>query len=174
MKNIEFRKCTLDDLLVLRDISIETFVTAFSSQNTKEDMEIYVSDSLAVEKIKEELSNKYSIFYLVQVKDKIMGYLKLNIATAQSEMIANGLEIERIYLLLPYQGKGVGQLMLDKAFEVAKNLEKTRLWLGVWEKNHGAIRFYERNGFTKFAEHNFYLGKDLQTDWLMDINLKDA
>ena len=174
MKSIQFRKCTIEDLSILRTLAKTTFVTAFGAQNTKEDMDAYVAVAFAPVQIMAELKNKNAMFYFVQAEAKVIGYLKLNMETAQSEPIANGLEIERIYLLEAYQGKGVGQLMMDKAFEVAKALKKTRLWLGVWGKNYGAVRFYERNGFKKFAEHDFYLGKDLQTDWLMDINLAHA
>ena len=171
MGSIQFRKCTIDDLVVLRDISAKTFVTAFAAQNTKEDMAIYVAKAFTPAQIKAELDNKDSLFYFVQIADKIIGYLKLNVNTAQTEAISNGLEIERIYLLSAFQGKGYGQIMMDKAFEIAKALKKTRLWLGVWEKNKGAIRFYERNGFKQFTTHDLFLGKDLQTDWLMDISL---
>lgn len=174
MKSIQFRKCTLEDLLILSTLAKTTFVAAFGAQNTKEDMAAYVQEAFTLEQVKTELVNPYSIFYFVQEGQEIIGYLKLNMETAQSEPIENGLEVERIYLLATYQGKGIGQLMMDQAFEVAKHLKKTRLWLGVWGKNYGAVRFYERNGLKKFAEHDFYLGKDLQTDWLMDINVEYA
>ncbi|MEM9391391.1 MAG: GNAT family N-acetyltransferase, partial [Bacteroidota bacterium] len=41
------------------------------------------------------------------------------------------------------------------------------IWLGVWEYNTDAIRFYERLGFTPFGQHSFILGSDHQTDILM-------
>jgi ribosomal protein S18 acetylase RimI-like enzyme len=46
------------------------------------------------------------------------------------------------------------------------------LWLGVWEKNEPAIRFYEKNGFKKFSKHIFKLGNDEQTDLLLKKTLK--
>lgn len=39
--------------------------------------------------------------------------------------------------------------------------------LGVWEHNHRALRFYEKNGFIAFGTHIFQLGNDQQTDILM-------
>ena len=171
MKKIAFRKCKVEESSFLRVLSIETFTAAFGEQNTEEDMQAYVSEAFSIEKVKEELSNINSIFYFVEVEKNIIGYLKLNVETAQSEPIPNGLEIERIYILAAFQGKGIGQLMMDKALALARQMKKERVWLGVWGKNYGAVRFYERNGFKKFAEHDFYLGKDLQTDWLMDLSL---
>jgi ribosomal protein S18 acetylase RimI-like enzyme len=51
-------------------------------------------------------------------------------------------------------------------------MQKQALWLGVWEKNERAINFYHRWGFEKFGEHDFILGDDVQTDWLMKKELK--
>jgi len=174
MENIQFRKCKAVDWQILLDIATTTFVTAFGSQNTKEDMDAYLSVAFTPAQIKKELSNSFSTFYFVESETSVIGYLKLNTESAQSEPIADGFEIERIYVAANFQGKGIGQLMVDKAFEVAKRLKKSKVWLGVWEKNDGAIRFYERNGFQKFAEHEFYLGNDLQIDWLMETSLDYA
>ena len=88
---------------------------------------------------------------------------------AQTEVIEKGIEIERIYLLSTYQNKGIGQLMLNKILEIAATLGNDKIWLGVWKKNKGAIRFYERNGFRKFGDHSFFLGTDKQTDILMEF-----
>ncbi|RZL17332.1 MAG: GNAT family N-acetyltransferase, partial [Pedobacter sp.] len=43
----------------------------------------------------------------------------------------------------------------------------TYVWLGVWEENPRAIRFYQKNGFMPFDKHIFKLGEDEQTDIMM-------
>lgn len=171
MSSPQFHKCTVDDLEQLRTLSLSTFVEAFGTQNKLEDMEVYCKSAFNIEQVKKELLDENSIFYFVKSREIIVGYFKLNIASAQNEPIEGGLEIERIYLLSPYQGIGIGQLMFEKIFALARKMKKARLWLGVWEKNLGAIRFYERNGFKQFDEHTFLLGKDLQKDLLMELNL---
>jgi len=102
-----------------------------------------------------------------------IGYLKVNAAQAQTDLHEeHSLEIERIYVLNAYHGKKVGQLLYDKALEVASHLAKTSVWLGVWEKNPRAIRFYEKNGFEAFGTHGFKMGDDEQNDILMRMHLK--
>jgi ribosomal protein S18 acetylase RimI-like enzyme len=41
------------------------------------------------------------------------------------------------------------------------------LWLGVWERNPRAIRFYEKQGFRDVGSYLFVLGTDPQTDRVM-------
>lgn len=171
MNSPQFQRCTLEDLENLQAISLTTFVEAFGSQNEPENMEAYCKDAFKLSQIKKELMNENSIFYFVKSREIIVGYFKVNITSAQTEAIEGGLEIERIYLLSPYQGIGIGQLMFDKIFGLARKMKKTHLWLGVWEKNYGAIRFYERNGFKEFGKHTFLLGTDLQIDLLLELHL---
>jgi ribosomal protein S18 acetylase RimI-like enzyme len=45
------------------------------------------------------------------------------------------------------------------------------MWLGVWEYNPRAQRFYEKNGFRIVGSHVFLLGEDPQTDLLMQREL---
>ena len=66
---------------------------------------------------------------------------------AQTELQGNdALEIERIYVLKDYHGLKVGQLLYQYALDFATELNIKRIWLGVWEENKRAIRFYEKNG----------------------------
>ena len=61
--------------------------------------------------------------------------------------------------------------MYQKAFSIAKELQKKYIWLGVWEKNERALEFYKKNGFVAFDQHIFTLGTDVQTDILMKLEL---
>ena len=60
---------------------------------------------------------------------------------------------------------------MDECIAIAKAKNRDYIWLGVWERNFKAIKFYERFGFKKFGEHEFVLGDDVQTDWLMALEL---
>ena len=61
--------------------------------------------------------------------------------------------------------------ILTKIFKIGKERGYRKLWLGVWEKNFKAINFYKKNGFKKFGKYNFLLGNDIQTDYLMEIDI---
>jgi ribosomal protein S18 acetylase RimI-like enzyme len=170
---IHISKLTLNDLPELRALSIETFYESFIHGNTTENMQHYIDNYFSEEKLSDELCNNNSAFYFALLNGAAIGYLKINWGNAQTELRNDaGFEIERIYVKKEFQGKKTGQLLFDKALQVATELGVDYLWLGVWEKNPGAIKFYERNGLQKFASHPFKLGDDIQTDILMKISLK--
>jgi len=98
--------------------------------------------------------------------------MKLNLDKTQTESEHdNTLEVQRIYVLREYKGKQIGKLLMQKAIEIGKSNNLNYIWLGVWENNINAIKFYEKLGFEKFDTHIFKLGEDEQIDNLMKLIL---
>jgi ribosomal protein S18 acetylase RimI-like enzyme len=81
------------------------------------------------------------------------------------------MELERIYSVKEQIGKGVGAELIKASIKEARDKGFDCLWLGVWDKNERAIKFYEKWGFKKVGSHVFMLGKDVQNDLIMEIVL---
>ena len=172
MQNLGIEKVDETELELLQLISRETFYDSFASMNTPENMAQYLEEGFSVEKLTRELNDPNSAFYFAHLDDEVVGYLKLNFGGAQTELQdPNAVEIERIYVRRAFQGRSVGQALYDYALALARSRQAQFFWLGVWEKNDRAIRFYERNGFVPFGTHVFMLGDDAQTDMLMKRSL---
>lgn len=172
MDNIEIKKITLADIPNLQAIGRQTFFETFADQNTADDMQNYLDNNLSTDKLKDELSDPNSEFYFALLDNKVIGYLKVNHGQAQTELKdKSSLEIERIYVLKDFHGKNVGQVLYNKSIDIAKQTKADYVWLGVWEKNPRAIKFYEKNGFVAFDKHIFKLGSDEQTDIMMRLKL---
>lgn len=166
-------KITENDIAELQEISKKTFSETFSADNTEESMAQYLETSFATEKLHAELNDRNSEFYFARLDHKVIGYLKLNTGSSQTEMNGDhALEIERIYVSKDFHGKKVGQALYDKAIAIATEKNADYVWLGVWENNLRAINFYRKNGFKEFDKHIFRLGNEEQTDIMMKLDLK--
>ena len=173
MEQIGIRTIGIDDVVALQKIARETFSEMFADYNSADNLKKYLNEKFTIEKLSEELDQALSRFYFAQIGDEVVGYLKTNTGEAQTELKdLSAFEIERIYVLQAYHGKKVGQLLIEKALEEARKTTCTYVWLGVWEENHRAIRFYSKNGFIKFDTHIFKMGDDAQTDWMMKLGVK--
>ncbi|MCR5099909.1 MAG: GNAT family N-acetyltransferase [Butyrivibrio sp.] len=163
------KRCTLNEIEDLQKVCRETFTETFEEQNTKEDMEKFLEESYGLKVLEKELSDKNSMTYLaIDDTGKALGYLKLNVDDAQTEKgYDNSLEIQRIYILKEAKGQGIGTEFMKIAENKARDLGLSYIWLGVWEYNYAAQKFYKGKGFNKFSEHIFVLGDDRQTDFLM-------
>lgn len=173
MESIELKRVSLNDIIELQTIGKQTFADTFSSNNSEENMQLYLSERFSIEKLKTELSDINSEFYFALLDNNIIGYLKINFGPAQTEIKDdNALEIERIYVLKEFHGKNIGQLLFEKAITISKQRNVDYVWLGVWEENRRAVRFYQKNGFVAFDKHIFRLGNEEQTDLMMKLNFK--
>ncbi len=169
--NLAFKVCDIQDLDELVEISRVTFENAFEKDNNPIEFKNYINKAFSVEIIREELLNPNTQFYFSYHDNDLVGYFKLNEGDAQTEHFeVKTVELERIYVLQHFQGRQIGKGMLYKAIEITKAKKATFLWLGVWEKNKEAIKFYERYGFKKFMTHPYYISNDKQTDWLMKLS----
>lgn len=174
MKFIEpsIRKVYNTDLLLLQEISKNTFRETFTEFNSEENMTRYLNTSFSLENLSKQMDNLNSEFYFAIHEENIVGYLKINTGNAQTEIKEEiGMEIERIYVLKEYHGMRVGQSLFEKAMQLAEEKKVEYVWLGVWENNKRAIAFYSKNGFQVFDRHLFQLGDDVQTDYMMKKRL---
>jgi diamine N-acetyltransferase len=152
----------------LRELAIEIYRTTFDSFNSKENMENYLAEAFNPKKVLQEFGEPGSVFMGAYDDGRMIGYLRLRANDeVQEELGERHIELQRLYVHADYQGKGVANDLMEASLNQAKQLGVEWLWLGVWEKNEKAQRFYQRWGFEKFSEHVFWMGDDAQTDWLM-------
>ncbi len=172
-REVKITRVQLEDSQKLLQIGWQTFYDAFGPPvNSEENIQSYLSEKFTLDTILQELQNPNSEFYFSLISDQITGYIKINTGEAQTEQVeGEGLEIERIYVVKEHQGKNIGQHLFQKALQLAKVKSKKFLWLGVWDKNLRAIKFYQRNGFEIFDKHGFTLGTEAQTDVMMKLVL---
>jgi diamine N-acetyltransferase len=169
---INIKKCTLEDSIKLQEISYETFNETFKDQNSPENMKAYLQRAFNLKQLEKELCNISSEFFFVYFNNEIAGYLKVNTNDAQSEQMGDeSLEIERIYIKNKFQKDGLGKYLITKAFEIAIERDKKKIWLGVWEKNENAIGFYKKMGFVQTGAHSFCMGDEEQMDFIMTKTL---
>lgn len=164
---IIFKQCTIDHLEELREISYITYKDTFEAVNTQETMTSYLEEAFNLAKLEKEVLNPLSIFYLLIDDGTLVGYMKISLPSAQTDFNdPDAMELERIYVKKTYKGRGYGQLMVEKAILMTKAQGLKSLWLGVWEDNTSAKKFYGKFGFVKVGEHGFRMGDEVQTDYI--------
>ncbi|MEZ5345432.1 MAG: GNAT family N-acetyltransferase [Pyrinomonadaceae bacterium] len=171
---MNIRKATIEDCEMLAALSFKTFYDAFHDhpKNAPEDLAAYMEKAFSVETLTEELKDKNSVFLLAESDNNAIGYAKVMIGSTEKGIKAERpIELNRLYAVQDQIGKGVGQKLLDSCFETGIIQNCDAMWLGVWEYNPRAKRFYEKNGFRLVGEHVFLLGKDPQIDLLMQKEL---
>lgn len=172
---INIRQARVEDAKLLTDLAYTTFWDAFAHhpKNAPDDLDHYMRQAFNLDQIASELAESKNIFLIAEVEERPAGYAKIIIDNIETGVTATRpIELNRLYSHQEYIGKGVGQNLMDACFERAIAEDRDVMWLGVWEYNPRAQRFYEKNGFTVVGKHTFQLGADPQTDLLMQKVLR--
>ena len=72
---------------------------------------------------------------------------------------------------LKYLGKGIGQELLSKCLEIAKQGNLNRILLEVRHSNYRAVRFYQRNDFRISANRKNYYSQPSEDAWVMERSI---
>ena len=167
MEQIIIRRATIADAVKLSAISIQTFYDTFVGTCKEEDMTAFLKEYFNLKQVQAELSNENDFYYLAELNGRVVGYCRWMEDYTNFHLMKQwkSLELKRIYVLKEYHGKGVAQQLMNLVIQYAQSNQYQVLWLGVWENNHRAQKFYEKNLFVNSGHtHDFPIGTTPQTD----------
>jgi len=169
---MNIRYATTDDAKLLAEMGAKTFYDSFAKDNTPENIALYLEKSFSPEIQSIQLTDPQVVFLIAELEDKPVGFAKLNLnRDHKSQVNKKTMELERIYAIQEFIGKGVGRELMQACIEEAKKQGCKSLWLSVWEKNPRAISFYGKWGFKEVGSHVFMLGNDPQRDFILELEL---
>ena len=172
--NLKIRRGTVEDAKTLAPLAVKIFNDTFAANplNKPEDMQAYIWEFMSVAAFEEELTDKDSIFFIAESDGEMIGYAKLKESSPEDSVTdTNPIELCRLYIAHEFHGKGIAEQLMNECFAEATGKNFQTMWLGVWEFNFRAQRFYEKLGFSKVGKHVFQLGSDPQTDLVMERKL---
>lgn len=169
---MEISRVQISELETLRSMAERTFRIAFQASNDPVRFESYCEKAFSIVRFRQELEHLQSQFWFCREEDTLVAYLKLNFDRHPAELESpRTVQVERLYVEPAFQGRRIGEKLLDFAKTQAKMAGAEWVWLSVWQENPPAVRFYERCGFEIFGTQTFWLGDEAQTDWLVKFRV---
>ena len=183
------------DAAVIAKLGAATFAASFAHSMPAEHLQAYLEEAYTLTAISKELASKQCQFFVARLKParagehgQVVGFIQLKLGSTEP-CIAPGVplcEVNRIYVSANHSGGGIGQSMMERGLKWARDQllgserlgravevvnesveRRAAVWLGVWEENVKAQRFYGRWGFETVGTHDFVMGGTKQTDLVM-------
>lgn len=145
---------------MISSIGKKTFREAFGHLfNNKTELTEYLEFTYNPVKLSKSLRKDVNIYFLAFWNDSPAGFAKVKkfSLNPQIESVSQ-MELQKLYMLPEYQGLGIGQALMDEILILSKEINPDYIWLDTTISNEKAIRFYERNGFSKCGKHFFIIG----------------
>ena len=166
------RKAEISDIKIICALGITTFYEAYFASDDSNDLAEYVLENFSFRQVKKELKDKNSTFFIAEIETSAVGYAKLR-ENSPAECLKgeNTVEIQRIYILEKMKGKRVGDRLMQICFDEARRKNYESVWLGVWEQNLAAQKFYQKYDFIKVGELQFPYGDTVGINYVLKLDL---
>ncbi|KIW13551.1 hypothetical protein PV08_08739 [Exophiala spinifera] len=178
----KIRQATLADAPAIAKLGATVFSTTFGFSIPTADLNAYLHEAYSVGAIEDDIRSSQTHIIVACAEDeddnvnnndndsgRVIGFAQLTEGTTEPciEDLENIVELQRLYVDADHHGLGVGRALEREMEHMARLMAYRIVWLGVWEGNFKAQKVYETLGFTRVGEHEFKMGKCIQTDWIM-------
>jgi diamine N-acetyltransferase len=170
MTAITIRRITAADTALLAVMARTTFYDTFTGTCTQADMQQFLQDYFNDAQVAKELDDAADFFFFAEINGVPAGYMRFKEDYSGFPVMKQWktMELKRIYVLKEYHGQGIAQALMEFLIDWCKKENYQAIYLGVWEHNIRAQKFYAKYGFQNSGHtHNFPIGTTPQTDfWL--------
>jgi ribosomal protein S18 acetylase RimI-like enzyme len=162
------RRATTDDAADIARVGRASFLETFAHSCSEKDMQDFLDETYTAEALTKEILNINRCYFVATIGGALVGFSSLCLDSNEPavEAYPNRVEFQRLYVDSNQHGKGIAKILMETTLDLARGLGKEHIWLGVWEENRKAMRFYEKMGYKVVGEHIFMVGNDKQLDWI--------
>lgn len=162
---IKFQLAGKSDIPLLQQLAHTIWHSHYPGIITVEQIEYMLSNMYSASQISKELDEGY-FWVIILSEQQPIGFLSYHYEKNSC------VKLNKLYVLVAYHGKGIGQSALKYVKEEAKRLNANKLYLTVNKLNLKAIQAYEKAGFSAEKEVVTEIGNGyVMDDYIMSINI---
>lgn len=165
------REATQKDIFALAKLAQETYRATFSYTMTNNELtkalktrsEAYFQSVLNVD-----------VILVAEDERMLVGFIQFGTVTIESVEATNqDIELNKIYIDVNHQGKGIGKKLIDEMFSHSRLEDIKNVYLDVFDKNEKAVSLYKKYGFKIIGTIPFVVdGEIVGHDLLMRCSIK--
>ena len=169
------RAAVPEDAEALARLGRESFCAAFAHLYRPADLEAFLDEVHSQGAVAVELADPRIVYRLAQEApgEALVGYCKLREPSFYEEYSTarRPIALGQLYCDPARTRQGIGARLMGWAIEEARGRGCDAIQLSVWSENTGAQRFYQRYGFAKIADIDFWVGSHRDDEFLYELRL---
>lgn len=145
-KNTQLEPVTIDSHSKLIELIQRIYPPAYKHLWKNEDCSFYVNTFYNYKQLQKELLEKDAEYYYVIYNAKTVGICRIQFNKPLNN-VKTATYINRIYLGIEAQGKGVAKSLINWIEIIAKENNSNLLWLKAMDTQEQALKFYTKHHF---------------------------
>ena len=164
------RPAYLDDTEALAELGRTSFCDKFAHLYDPADLAAFLEEVYSPASVREEIEGAQCVHRLAEEDGALVGFCKMRRPSwyAEHSDAANPIALGQLYTAPGRTGQGIGAALMDWAVAEARDTGHDAIQLSVYSENEGAQRFYERYGFAKIADIDFWVGNHRDDEFLYE------
>lgn len=172
---ITLRPAVAADTDALARLAHQSFVEAFAHYYRPEDLHQFLDEWKTPEVYTRAIADPATAIQLAEVDGQLAAYCLLKRGYVMGDHPQphplRPVFLSQLYCAGDMAGRGLGGLLMDWAMEQARSWQADSVSLSVYSENLGAQRFYQRYGFIKVADTEFWVGSQRDEEYLYELRL---
>lgn len=153
------------DAASLAAFGARTFEATYRHLDDPADIADYVARHFTPVVMQALLADHRNTALLTEIDGELVGYALLAWREVPDCVDLNAaIELSRLYLDQRHIGSGLGAWLIEQAHAEAQRQGAQAVWLGVYDRNERAMRFYRRFGYHQVGTRSFLFGGQLYYD----------
>jgi ribosomal protein S18 acetylase RimI-like enzyme len=153
----QIRRARSTDALCLGALATHVFFDTYATNGINPDLAIEAREHYSEGVFASRLESSEVEITVAETGSNLAGFIDIQNKSICPVSSVAGPEVLRLYIQGPFQGRGLGQLLLRHAEDRAKAQGEKAIWLTAWVGNTRALGFYPHAGYERVGTMEYVI-----------------
>lgn len=155
--DIVYRPAISQDVVKLSILYQQVYIHTYGVEGISDEFAHFITRQFAVERLEQIIGEQPGTITVAAYKDNLVGVAEIGWDKQCPIGSVTAPELDKLYLLEWFCGKGIGQRLLQEAEATIRSRGIKELWLWVLHSNKRAVAFYENHGYQHIGNASFQM-----------------
>ena len=156
-KEINYRLAKLSDVKKLSILFKQVYIQTYGVDGVSDEYANFITKQFSEERLQELITQDSDCLIVAEYNRNLVGVaeIEFNKKSPVGNVVAT--ELNKLYILEWFCGQGIGYRLLEEAEKIVREKGLNEMWLWVYQENHRAIQFYERQNYVCIGNAPFQM-----------------
>lgn len=156
-QEIRYRDAIIADTKKLSVLYKQVYIQTYGQEGVSDEFANFITKQFSEERLAQLLISHPGTIIVAEYRNNLVGVAEITFGKRSPAGNITGPELNKLYLLEWFCGKGIGYGLLQRAEELAMRSGSRNMWLWVLESNERAVAFYERQQYRQVGTASFQM-----------------